>query len=296
MTERQSALMPFAAVFAAVIFWAGSFTATRIALTELPPSTIVWIRMASGFILLFPFCLRLFPKKITMGEIRLLVLMALFQPCLYFLLEANALRFTTASQAGVISSTVPMFVAVLSAVFLGEKTGKTAMAGLAVSVLGVAWLTFGSGADAKAANPALGNIMELGAMVCAAGYMVLTRRLSAKFNPWVLTLIQVASGVLFFSGGAVDAFHAEWIGRVITAVVYLGVFVTVGAFRAVQLGDKQGTRHQSGGFHKPCSGLCGLYGVGHTGRVTGSFTACGLRCYRRRCFSGAEEKLNEFGL
>lgn len=230
MTERQSALMPFAAVFAAVIFWAGSFTATRIALTELPPSTIVWIRMASGFILLFPFCLRLFPKKITMGEIRLLVLMALFQPCLYFLLEANALRFTTASQAGVISSTVPMFVAVLSAVFLGEKTGKTAMAGLAVSVLGVAWLTFGSGADAKAANPALGNIMELGAMVCAAGYMVLTRRLSANFNPWVLTLIQVASGVLFFSGGAVDAFHAEWSGRVITAVVYLGVFVTVGAF------------------------------------------------------------------
>lgn len=222
--------MPFAAVFAAVIFWAGSFTATRIALTELPPSTIVWIRMASGFILLFPFCLRLFPKKITMGEIRLLVLMALFQPCLYFLLEANALRFTTASQAGVISSTVPMFVAVLSAVFLGEKTGKTAMAGLAVSVLGVAWLTFGSGADAKAANPALGNVMELGAMVCAAGYMVLTRRLSAKFNPWVLTLIQVASGVLFFSGGAVDAFHAEWSGRVITAVVYLGVFVTVGAF------------------------------------------------------------------
>lgn len=222
--------MPFAAVFAAVIFWAGSFTATRIALTELQPSTIVWIRMASGFILLFPFCLRLFPKKITMGEIRLLVLMALFQPCLYFLLEANALRFTTASQAGVISSTVPMFVAVLSAVFLGEKTGKTAMAGLAVSVLGVAWLTFGSGADAKAANPALGNIMELGAMVCAAGYMVLTRRLSAKFNPWVLTLIQVASGVLFFSGGAVDAFHAEWSGRVITAVVYLGVFVTVGAF------------------------------------------------------------------
>lgn len=230
MTERQSALMPFAAVFAAVIFWAGSFTATRIALTELPPSTIVWIRMASGFILLFPFCLRLFPKNITMGEIRLLVLMALFQPCLYFLLEANALRFTTASQAGVISSTVPMFVAVLSAVFLGEKTGKTAMAGLAVSVLGVAWLTFGSGADAKAANPALGNIMELGAMVCAAGYMVLTRRLSAKFNPWVLTLIQVASGVLFFSGGAADAFHAEWSGRVITAVVYLGVFVTVGAF------------------------------------------------------------------
>ncbi len=222
--------MPFAAVFAAVIFWAGSFTATRIALTELPPSTIVWIRMASGFILLFPFCFRLFPKNITMGEIRLLVLMALFQPCLYFLLEANALRFTTASQAGVISSTVPMFVAVLSAVFLGEKTGKTAMAGLAVSVLGVAWLTFGSGADAKAANPALGNVMELGAMVCAAGYMVLTRRLSAKFNPWVLTFIQAASGFLFFSGGAVDVFDAEWSGRVITAVVYLGVFVTVGAF------------------------------------------------------------------
>ncbi len=222
--------MPFAAVFAAVIFWAGSFTATRIALTELPPSTIVWIRMASGFIQLFPVGFRLFPKNITMGEIRLLVLMALFQPCLYFLLEANALRFTTASQAGVISSTVPMFVAVLSAVFLGEKTGKTAMAGLAVSVLGVAWLTFGSGADAKAANPALGNVMELGAMVCAAGYMVLTRRLSAKFNPWVLTFIQAASGFLFFSGGAVDVFDAEWSGRVITAVVYLGVFVTVGAF------------------------------------------------------------------
>ncbi|QAR33861.1 DMT family transporter [Geovibrio thiophilus] len=230
MTEKHSALLPFAAVLCAVIFWAGSFTATRIALSELPPSTIVWIRMTAGFTLLFPFCFRLFPKNITMGEIKLLAVMALLQPCLYFLLEANALRFTTASQAGVISSTVPMFVAVLSAVFLSEKTGRTAMAGLAVSVLGVAWLTFGSGGDDKAANPALGNMMELGAMVCAAGYMVLTRRLSARFNPWVLTLIQAGSGVLFFSGGASGVFDAEWSGRVTAAVIYLGVFVTIGAF------------------------------------------------------------------
>ena len=230
MTERHSALLPFMAVVFAVVFWAGSFTATRIALAELSPSTIVWIRMASGFILLLPFCFRLFPKNITQREILLLGIMALFQPCLYFLLEANALRFTTASQAGVISSTVPMFVAVLSAVFLGEKTGRTAMFGLAVSVLGVAWLTFGSGADDKASNPALGNIMELGAMVCAAGYMVLTRSLSARFNPWVLTFIQVGAGLIFFSGGAADAFSTEWSPKVTAAVIYLGVFVTVGAF------------------------------------------------------------------
>ncbi|MCD8490831.1 MAG: DMT family transporter [Geovibrio sp.] len=142
----------------------------------------------------------------------------------------------------------------------------------------------------KSGNPALGNVMELGAMVCAAGYMVLTRRLSAKFNPWVLTLIQVASGVLFFSGGAVDAFHAEWIGRVITAVVYLGVFVTVGAFGLYNWGISKVPATRAA-FINLVPVFAVFMGWGILGESLGVSQLAGSAVIAAGVFSGAEEKI-----
>jgi drug/metabolite transporter (DMT)-like permease len=225
--KSENSLMPFFAVLAAVVLWSSSFTATRIALRELSPMSVVWVRMTIGVLVVAPFALRRFPKKVSFGEVKLLVFMALLQPCLYFMLEANALRFTTASQAGVISSTVPMFVAVLSAFFLGEKTGRVAVAGLLVSVSGVGWMTYFCGGDAKASDPLLGNMLEFGAMAAAAGYMVLTRKLSSKFDPWVLTFIQTAGGAVFFAGG-VTGLGAEWSTELTLALLYLG-FLSVSA-------------------------------------------------------------------
>ena len=43
---KSSRLLPTLSALFAVIVWGGTFVATKIALTEVSPATIVWIRFA----------------------------------------------------------------------------------------------------------------------------------------------------------------------------------------------------------------------------------------------------------
>ncbi|MEZ7197879.1 DMT family transporter [Pseudodesulfovibrio karagichevae] len=232
--ERPSAswLAP-ACLAAAVLLWGTSFMATKTALTGFHPQTLVWLRMTLAA-LTVPFFARRVPRPAYRpGDWKILTLLCLMQPCLYFLLESNAVNLTTSSQAGMVSSLVPLFVAAGAWAILGEPMTRRAMLGLAVSMAGVAWLSTAGAPDAEAPNPALGNLLEVGAMACAAVYMVLMKRLSTRYSTWWLTGLQCVAGALFFlpgtlldpPGSPAEIPLAAWF-----AVAYLGLFVTLGAF------------------------------------------------------------------
>jgi len=137
------------------------------------------------------------------------------EPCLYFLLESNALRFTTSSQAGVIVAAAPLLVALGARLFWGERMGRAMVAGLLLAIAGGAGLTLlgGSpGAGAKAANAPLGNAMEMGAMITAASYTLASNRLGRRYSPWSLTALQLAGGALCFLPGRVLLVRSGWAG------------------------------------------------------------------------------------
>lgn len=104
-------LLPVVAVVAATLFWGASFSAMRVTVPVLGPWAVMWLRMATALLLLVPFAGKLWSAAYRKGDWKFLLPMALFQPCLYFSLESNALRFTTSSQAGVIAASVPLMVA-----------------------------------------------------------------------------------------------------------------------------------------------------------------------------------------
>jgi len=177
---------------------------------------------------------RLRPRGVyRRGDWRLLAPMVLFQPCLYFFFESYALTFTTSSQAGVIASSVPLWVAVGAALFLAETISRRTLVGIFVSVAGVAGLTLLQPGDENAADPVLGNLLEVLAMASAAANMLIVKRLSARYNPWALTAMQMAVGVVFFLPGLpllVRSGAAVWTPALVLAMVFLGAFVTLGAF------------------------------------------------------------------
>ncbi|MBF0529332.1 MAG: DMT family transporter, partial [Deltaproteobacteria bacterium] len=118
---ENGATAPVAAILAAVLLWGGSFSAMRLAVTHLDPWTVTWARMIIALFILMPFAGKLIPRNYQRGDWKFLLPMVLFQPCLYFLLESNALRFTTSSQAGIIASFVPLLVALGAWLFLAES-------------------------------------------------------------------------------------------------------------------------------------------------------------------------------
>lgn len=229
-------LLPYACLFGAVLLWGTSFVAMKYALTGFGPLAVVWMRMtlASGLMALFwgrvPRAGRL------PGDGRWLALVCLLQPCLYFLLEGYALSLTTSAQAGMISALVPLLVAAGAWAFLREGLSPRTMGGIVVSLAGVVWLSLSGNAEQSAPNPALGNLLELCAMGCAAGYMLVVKHLSSRYNSWHLTGLQAFAGALFFLPGALwidQAGPATWLSApplAWLAVAYLGGIVTLGAF------------------------------------------------------------------
>lgn len=232
-TQRRGEILSISAILAAVLFWGCSFAAMRVAVNDISPLSVMWCRMIVALALLLPFYGKLVPKTYQTGDWKLLVPMVFCQPCLYFLLESYALRLTTSSQAGVIAASVPLLVGLGAWLFLSETLSRSTISGLMLSVAGATCLTLMQGAEGFAQNPLLGNAMEVLAMACAAANMLMVKKLSGRYNPWTLTGMQVAAGCIFFIPGLPLLFQvptAVWRPDLIVALVFLGAFVTLGAF------------------------------------------------------------------
>jgi drug/metabolite transporter (DMT)-like permease len=192
----------------------------------------MWVRMVVAMLLLLPFAGRLRPRGFKAKDVKPFVIMVAFMPCAYFFLETNALTLTSASQAGVISSSVPLLVALGARIFLAEPLFPRVLAGMALSMGGVAWLTLSGNPMASAPNPLMGNLLELGAMISAAGYMLVVKRLSSRFGPWTLTMMQTLAGLIFFLPGAPEAVQTvptlPW--SITLALIFLGTCASLGAF------------------------------------------------------------------
>jgi drug/metabolite transporter (DMT)-like permease len=205
----------------------------RVAVTAIGPMAVMWSRMMIALILILPFAKSLFATSYQRGDWKLLLPMVLFQPCLYFLLESNALQFTTSSQAGVISASVPILATIGAVFFLYETIRLTTLAGIALSIAGVVFLTILAEPKDISQNPLIGNTLEFLAMICAAGNMLIVKRLSDRYNPWGLTALQIIAGAIFFVPGAfwLTQIPCErWTLSLILSLVFLGSCVTFGAF------------------------------------------------------------------
>lgn len=192
-------LLPAASLTAAALLWGSAFVAMKHAIAVFDPIVVVFGRLLLASLVLAPIAWRLHPHQSPRpGDLKLLLLMGLGEPCLYFVLEGYALTLTSASQAGMVASTLPLMIALAAAIFLRERISRRTLAGCVLALAGVLWLTGAGQADATAPNPALGNLLEVMAMASATCYMIIGKHLSARYSPLYLTACMAMEGTLFF--------------------------------------------------------------------------------------------------
>ncbi|WP_028577714.1 DMT family transporter [Desulfomicrobium escambiense] len=226
-------LAPRLAVLGAVLLWGASFSAMRAALADLHPWSVMWLRMIVALACILPMYRSIDLSMYRRGDWKLLIPAVILQPCLYFWFESAALGLTTSAQAGVISASVPLLVGVGAWMTLREPLNGRTVFALLLSLAGVAVLSLSGEATETAPSPLLGNGLELGAMVCAAANMILIRFLGRRYGAWTLTVMQVVTGCLFFSPGALrllDVPAGTFDTRLILILLFLGAGVTLGAF------------------------------------------------------------------
>ncbi|GKT28956.1 DMT family transporter, partial [Aduncisulcus paluster] len=99
-------------------------------------------------------------QPIRKGDFRWLIFMAFCEPCMYFVFESQAITYTSASQAGMICSTLPLLMAVSARFILNEDLSRRTLTGFALAVCGGIWLSLASESTEHAPNPVLGNFLE----------------------------------------------------------------------------------------------------------------------------------------
>lgn len=233
MFSNARNILPVLSILGAVFLWGSSFSAMRYLLMFLPPYGVMFCRIFIAFLFILPLSAKFIPKNYRKGDWKILLPMVIFQPCLYFLFETNALTYTTSSQAGIISACLPLMVAAAAWMFLSEAMRPVTVFGLMLSISGVIMLTIFQGTETSATSPVLGNFLEFLAMASACGNMILVKKLSARYDTWSLTFMQVGAGLVFFFPGishVLAADQAIWNLKIIFILIYLGICVSFLSF------------------------------------------------------------------
>jgi drug/metabolite transporter (DMT)-like permease len=216
------------------VIWGVPYLFIRVAVRELPPPALVFLRTAPAALLLLPFALRRGEVRRVLRRWPWVLLYTLVELCIPWLLLAHAEERISSSLAGLLIATVPLIGAVLYRAFgVADRLDARRLTGLFVGFAGVAALV---GLDI-ASSDALGIAETIVVALCyATGPILISRRLADLPAIGVITASLVVTAVLYAPAGIVTmpaSLSAETIGSVAvlavvcTAVAFLLFFALI---------------------------------------------------------------------
>jgi drug/metabolite transporter (DMT)-like permease len=128
--RAKRALPPRVALLLTVLLWGCSFVATKAALREISPISLVFLRFALGTALLLGVVLfrkePLIPPRDSWPALALMGFVGVF---VHHLLQGYGLQFATAVHSGWLIGLIPIWSALLYAVFMKERFSSMKVAG-----------------------------------------------------------------------------------------------------------------------------------------------------------------------
>lgn len=231
--RKKISLIGILSLIFAMFIWASSFIALKAAMNDVGPFTVIFFRMTIASLCFLYFIKNFLKYDFSKRDIKYILLLAFLEPCLYFIFESKALQYTSASQAGMITSLMPILTAMLAGYFLKEIITNKMIIGSLIAMAGAIWLSLQGTISLDAPNPLLGNFLEFLAMLCAAGYTTVARYLSHKYSALFVTAIQVFIGSIFFFPLFLYEYLNIGFNMTINSflwIAYLGVIVTLAGY------------------------------------------------------------------
>jgi drug/metabolite transporter (DMT)-like permease len=248
-------IIAYVEVIFAVIVWGASFIATKLSLRDLTPVTVVWMRFTIGVAILG-----------VAAKIRHQVALPRKQDWLYFTLlgflgitfhqwlQSTGLLTVQASTTAWVVATTPIFIAILSWIFLHEKLVWLQVAGIILGAVGV--LVVVSNGNIRGlftgqfGTP--GDVLILISAVNWAVFSILSSRGLKSYQPTQMMFYVMVIGWLFTSilfiteGGIGDIRHLTLTS--FSGICFLGIFCSGLAYIAWYDGLQALTATQIGVF------------------------------------------------
>ncbi len=239
----------------AVIAWGASFIATKLALRDLAPITVVWLRSAFAVLILGVIAVVrkefFLPRKVDLLYLGLLGFLGI---TFHQWLQATGLETVQASTTAWIVATSPVFIAILSWLFLREKLTWLQISGILLAMVGVL-LVVSKGDLGALFSGHFGTPGDILILISAPNWAVvsiLSSRGLKKYPATQMVLFVMAIGWLFTSilflggGNMMDIRHLTTSS--LLGVGFLGIFCSGLAYIAWYDGLKALPAAQVGAF------------------------------------------------
>jgi drug/metabolite transporter (DMT)-like permease len=230
----MSKIRIFGAVILAMIFWSFSFIWFKIANEYYRPITIVFFRLLFAVIVLTTY-LTVTGKfvKIKKEDRKLFLLLAVFEPFIYFLGESFGLTYVSSTTGSVIISTIPVFAAIGAWLFFRERLGWINYTGILMSFAGI--MVFILKLDGTLSFSYRGLLLLAIAVFAAVGYNLTLGKLAGGYNPvYIVNVQNIIGSILFFPvfvtldlNSFINSSHSF---KSVLPVIELSIFASCGAF------------------------------------------------------------------
>jgi len=231
---RRATIRIYGALFAAMLVWGFSFLAIKDAVGTIPVLSLSFTRFAIAALLLG--LLGLARKRLAVSRRSLLYLagLSLLSPVGYFLFETYGISMTQASHASILIAAIPIAVYAIAFFRKQETATWRKSVGILLAFSGVAAIIASSPGEEGASLA--GDLLILGAVLCAAVRTTLIKDALRRISPLQLTFYQFFFS-LFVFGPLAATQGFSWLDKMTpllwAEVLFLGVGCSALAFLAM---------------------------------------------------------------
>jgi drug/metabolite transporter (DMT)-like permease len=213
------------AALAAVLFGA-SVVAVRIAVRDVPPLSLAFLRFGQGALLLIVGLafVRRDLLRVARRDLPFIALLGILFYAIFPVTFNAGMQYVDASRGAILLATMPLFTVVLARSAAHERLLPRQVIGVLVSFFGVAIIMSSGGGSG--AGSTRGYVLLLTTALCGATYNVLAKRVLARYSGITVSAYAMIFGVLCLAPLTITdiaAHIATLHGETLVMVVFLGV-------------------------------------------------------------------------
>lgn len=211
---QPSKLLTYIASSFAIILWGMSYIWTdKLIALNIPIFYFVFVRILLAGVILFLFntaYARI--KRIQRQDLGKFMLLAFFEPFIYFICETYGLKETgSPTISALIIATIPIFSIAAGRIFFKEKVTALNIVGVVLSLVGIVMVAMAHGELGK--NFILGIMLLVIAVIAEVGHASITKSLSGNYSSQIIVMYQFLIGSIYllplFIWKGIDGFNME---------------------------------------------------------------------------------------
>ena len=177
---------PYVLLAIATFFWAGNIVLARSTHTDIPPIAMAFWRWSIALSILLPFVFREIKTKfeVIVRHWKKFLILGITGAMAFNTMTYVGLNHTTATNAVILNSLIPVFIIIMAYVFLKDEVSFTQIGGCFISLVGMlAIVSDGNFYSMASLALNVGDFWIIAAMFCWAIYTILLRHQPRWLSP-----------------------------------------------------------------------------------------------------------------